>query len=570
MTTIDPVARALEILRGVQRVTSDSLLAPPIELTIALEDLGHDEAAASAELAQLDADAARLDLFEFVKQGWHVLEPFELEANWHHNAICKNVQGMLEEWLHRRDDKLFKMRWQKLLLNICPSSLKSRIIMVFAVAWMWLRCPAWQVLAVSANPANVTRDAEACRDLVTSRWYRETFGVTWTIRDDIDSKAKFATTAGGVRISRGLIAKFTGIHVDGILIDDPDDAHDVHSEAARRERAGKIEAISSRLNDKRHFVMIHAQQRVHVDDSTGALLARGGCLHASYPLEYHDELRRDTPFYTDPRTIEGENLHPLRFTPEVIAGILVEIGSYGFEAQYNQNPAPLEGGMFQRMWFRFFTIAGMRKGEMPRPKGCNAAAPIVIERKTSGSLDLDSLAISVDASFGSVTATASAVGLTLIGVKGTWRLVLEDRTKPRTFVETKLAIRELIRDAVAIFGTAVDRVLVEKKANGAAVIEDLELEFAGFIPLEVDGGKTSRAYAMSPAIEAGTVYVLDGASWLDEWITELCVFPNGKRDDRVDTLSQLMTYYRESTAQQKLAAKNAAFKAMASKMRSRR
>jgi predicted phage terminase large subunit-like protein len=549
-TNDDPVARALSILKGAQH-----------SLLNALEDLDEDEAKASAELAALDTDAARLDLFEFVQQGWHVLEPFELEATWHHDAICKNVQGMLEEWLHHRDDKLFKMRWHKLLLNICPSSLKSRIIMVFAVAWMWLRCPSFQWLCVSANPANVTRDAEACRDLVTSRWYRETFHVTWTIRDDIDAKAKFATTAGGVRISRGLIAKFTGIHVDGILIDDPDDAHDVHSEASRRERAGKIESISSRLNDKRYFVMVHAQQRVHVDDSTGDLLSRGGCLHASYPLEYKAEWRHDSPFFADPRAVEGENLHELRFTAEVISEARRELGTHGFEAQYNQNPAPLEGGMFQRQWFRFFRISGTQVGPFARPRGCSGDEAITLEHRDGGRLDLDDLAITVDATFGSVNDSASAVGLTVIGIKGVRRFVLEDRTKPMTFVETKVAIRQLLRDY-----PQVGRVLVEKKANGAAVIEDLELEFAGFIPLEVDGGKTSRAYAMSAAIEAGTVYLLEGSSWLDEWVAELCVFDHGKRDDRVDALSQLMAYFRESTAMQKLEAKNAAFKSLAARM----
>ena len=532
----------------------------------AIEELTALELAARDELAKLDAAVALQSLYEFVLQAWEVLEPMPLDPNWHIKAICDNVQGMFEEWLKRRDDPTYVMRWQKLLLNICPSTLKSRIIMVFAVAWMWLRCPTWSVLCVSANPANVTRDAEACRDLITSPWYVNTFGVTWRIRDDIDAKAKFVTTAGGKRISRGLIAKFTGIHVDAILVDDPDDAHDVHSEAARRERAGKIEAISSRLNDKRHFVMIVGQQRVHVDDATGDALSRGGWLQASYPLEYHADWRRDTPFYTDPRTIEGENLHPIRFTDEVIALTKLELGSAGFEAQYNQNPAPREGGMFKRGWFRYFRIDGQPMNPAwKRTIGANADPTKVLEHKANGTLDLDWMSITVDATFGSLKATASRVGLLAVGGKGPDRFLFADRTKSMTYTETKAAIAALMLEF-----PATTRILIENKANGAALIDELGAAFSGLIGLETDGGKESRAAAMSPAVESGCVYLLEGALYIDEFLAELCVFPHGKHDDRVDALSQLMNYFRESTDAMKLAAKNAAFAKMGNSLFMRR
>ena len=58
------------------------------------------------------------------------------------------------------------------------------------------------------------------------------------------------------------------------------------------------------------------------------------------------------------------------------------------------------------------------------------------------------------------------------------------------------------------------------------------------------------------------MYLLDGEPWLEEFIAELCVFPAGKRDDRVDSLSQLMTYFREGTDAQRLEAKNAAMRAL--------
>lgn len=535
----------------------------PLSIDEELELLEEEEKEAAAELAQLDADAASLELSEFVRQGWHVLEPYELEWNWHHEALCRNVQGMLEEWLKRKDDRSYVMRFHKLCINICPSSLKSRIIMVFAPAWIWLRCPTFAWLCVSANPANVTRDADACRDLITSKWYRETFNVTWTIREDINSKAKFKTTAGGERINRGLIAKFTGIHVDGILIDDPDDAKDVHSDAARKERSGKIEAISSRLNDKRHYIMIITQQRVHVDDCTGELLSRGGdMLQASYPVLYSSRLRRDSPFFTDPRSVDGENMHAERFTLKVLAEARVELGTHGFEAQYNQNPAPLDGGMFGRGWFRYFRIHGKEVGLFSRPKDTNTDDAVVLEVDANGRPKLDWLAISVDATFGGIKETNSAVGLLVVGGRGPKRYVFMDRTKQRTYIDTKKAIRQLLQDYPAALS-----VLIEKKANGAAIIEELSAEFSGLIGLEANEHYISRAYAMSPAIESGSIFLLDGEQWLEEFVGEICLFPNGTHDDRVDALSQLLAHFRADTDVMKLQARNEAFKVIAKQNR---
>jgi predicted phage terminase large subunit-like protein len=554
-----------------------------IDLVAARAQLEADEAAARLELAKLDRDAALLSLAEFVRQGWHVLEGVELEWSWHHDALCQNVQGLLEEWLRVRRERTqagrvarnkIRMRWQKLLINICPASLKSRIIMVFAVAWMWLRCPTWSVLCVSRNPANVNRDAEACRDLITSTWYTSTFGVTWKVRDDIDAKGKFKTTAGGERISKGLSSGFTGIHVDCHLLDDPDDAHEVQSEAERRHRAGKLESLSSRFNDKRYGVTILTQQRVHVDDATGVATEQGGWIVATYPLGMKAFTPCVTPFFTDPRTgAAGENLHADRFTPEVIHAAVLELGTAGFDAQYELNPAPAGGNLLKLAWFRYFRIAGVPVGGARRPGGdlafAGEAKAVDVDR--DGKLILDWLRISVDATFGSVSDTASAVSIQVIGGKAHERFVFHDDTKPRSFIDTCV---DLVGH-IAVWQTRVRcaiGVLVEKKANGAAVIEQLATQFSGLIPIEPEGGKEARASAISPEVESGCVYLLEGAEWLDAYLTgaeSVTVFPHGKRDDRMDALSQCLNHQRADLDAVRLAAKNAALLSLRSRLGAR-
>jgi predicted phage terminase large subunit-like protein len=72
------------------------------------------------------------------------------------------------------------------------------------------------------------------------------------------------------------------------------------------------------------------------------------------------------------------------------------------------------------------------------------------------------------------------------------------------------------------------RILVEDKANGSAVIEMLQDELDGIIAIEPEGGKEAARRACEPQIEAGNFYLPDGAPWIDSFVEEFALFPNGK------------------------------------------
>jgi predicted phage terminase large subunit-like protein len=80
--------------------------------------------------------------------------------------------------------------------------------------------------------------------------------------------------------------------------------------------------------------------------------------------------------------------------------------------------------------------------------------------------------------------------------------------------------------------------VVEDKANGPAVIEDLQATLSGLIAVNPEGGKEARAAVMEPQVEAGEWFLPDGASWVESFVDEYAVFPNGKYDDQVDAGSQ--------------------------------
>lgn len=100
--------------------------------------------------------------------------------------------------------------------------------------------------------------------------------------------------------------------------------------------------------------------------------------------------------------------------------------------------------------------------------------------------------------------------------------------------------------------------LVEKSANGPAIIDILKRELSGVIPITVSTSKITRAIAAQPALEGGNVYVPGRAApdtaagyqapdWVANLIEEAATFPNGKHDDQVDAFSQAMTWAQTKT-----------------------
>jgi hypothetical protein len=76
-------------------------------------------------------------------------------------------------------------------------------------------------------------------------------------------------------------------------------------------------------------------------------------------------------------------------------------------------------------------------------------------------------------------------------------------------------------------------------------------EITGLIEVTPEGGKMSRAAAVSPEVEAGNWYLPHPAvaAWAAEFIEECASFPNGAHDDQVDAWSQGGNYLRGRSPQ---------------------
>ena len=89
---------------------------------------------------------------------------------------------------------------------------------------------------------------------------------------------------------------------------------------------------------------------------------------------------------------------------------------------------------------------------------------------------------------------------------------------------------------------------VESARAGIGLIQLSIAEGHPLKPLKADKDKVTRATPLSVAYEAGKVYHLADASWLEPFELELVGFPVSKHDDQVDAVAYAWLLLQESPA----------------------
>jgi predicted phage terminase large subunit-like protein len=99
-----------------------------------------------------------------------------------------------------------------------------------------------------------------------------------------------------------------------------------------------------------------------------------------------------------------------------------------------------------------------------------------------------------------------------------------------------------LKSQVQMYGSARSIVKVEPKATGKTVVQSLrnssQLNISESKAPTTD--KESRLMAISPIIESRRVYLLNNAHWVDNFLEEVCQFPNSKNDDQADCMIMML------------------------------
>lgn len=476
-------------------------------------------------LQELDAAIARQSLADFIRLGWHVLEPTTpLLWNWHIDAVTLHLQTALEEWIERQDDTELHQRIQNLLINIPPGTAKSRIVSVFTPAWMWLRRPSWRAIFLSANPRVALRDSMYCRDVIESPWYQDWFKPSWQLRDDQNAKSLYYTSEGGFRYAAGFMSRITGDRADALFCDDPHDAEEVKSKTQREAVTDRWDsAIGNRVNDLRCSLRFIVMQRLHEEDLSGHVLKQSGWCHLRLPMRYEsaphctcpDCKRGETAIgWADPRTEDEELLFPDRFPEEVVAAEETRLGDDA-PGQLQQRPTSAEGGFFKPDKIQV----------LPAAPDCD----LVVRAWDLG---------------------ATKTGNWTVGAKvGRLRAYTDPRIRRyclihvERFRETTEIRDARIREIAVSDGRSVKiRLPEDPGAGGKSAAAYLVSLLAGFDveAKTVSGDKEVRARPLASQLNAGNLCMVEGA-WNAPFTSELRLFPKGANDDQVDAAADGFT-----------------------------
>ena len=478
---------------------------------------------------EIERRKASASLYEFVKQSWHVVEPgIPFIQSWHIEQICEHLEAITSGDI------------RKLLINIPPRHSKSTIVSVMWPIWEWLTDPSQKFLCASYSGNLSIRDNLKARRLIQSPWYQDRWGHMFELAGDQNAKARFENSATGYRLATSVGGTATGEGGSRLILDDPHGAQDAQSDTMRESALEWFDMVwSTRLNNPKKDAMVTVMQRLHERDISGHILEDiGGWEHICIPAEWDGKRRKTVLGPYDPRTVKGELICPERFGEAEITQLKQLLGAYGTAGQLQQDPTPSEGGILKTSFFAMWPHGSA----LPTFEYILQSYDCAFTEKTTG----DPTACTVWAMF------------THKGQRNAMLIDAWDEHLSYPDLRTR-AIKEwtteyggMTKDSPFSRARRPDRVLVEAKASGQSLLQDLRLAkvpAVGYNPGNAD--KVSRAHQTAPTLELGLIWIPESkknpgqhVSWAASFLKQVGKFPVAEHDDYVDTFTQAIIYLK--------------------------
>lgn len=451
------------------------------------------------------AELCRRSFYRFLQEFWEVVIPETPVYNWHIKYLCDELQ-YLNSFVVKRLPKPYD-----LVINVPPGSTKSTIVTQMYNAWVWTVDPSQRVIASSYAHALSLSHSIKTRDIINSDKYKALFPEI-ELKKDQQGKSDFRNTKGGQRFTTSTGGTVTGMHAHQIIVDDPINPQQSASDAERESANNFVTStLSSRKIDKLVTPTILVMQRLHEEDPTGVMISKKGkkIKHICLPAE----IKKGTkvlPEEVKENYVDGL-LDPIRLSREVLEEAQVDLGSYGYAGQYDQNPAPSEGGIFKKESFKiieweaeyanlvwFFTAdTAYTDDEKNDPSGYISYA-----RHRNDYII---------------------------------------RYAQTDFLEFPELCKALPAFALLHGYTRKSLIEIEPKASGKSLSQTLKritaMNVKEGIPPAKD--KVARANDSSPVVEAGRVKLIRGP-WNKDFIEQVCTFPNAAHDEYVDCLTMMI------------------------------
>lgn len=440
--------------------------------------------------------------YQFVVWCFRILFPNEkFEVNFHIELLCNLYQEEVERIIRKEEKE------KDIIVNIPPRSSKSLITSVFLLPWMWIRDATLPMISISFDEDLSLLNAQYSKDIINSPEFQELFGDRFQIRKDANSKGYFMNDKGGFRLSKTTGSNITGHKGVVIIVDDPQNPKTSESAVNRQATIDYYtRALYNRLTPINLGVRIIIMQRLHEEDLTGYLLKNNpdDYLHICLPATVSDKVN---PPQLAEKYQEGL-LDPIRLSAKTLQGFRKTLGERGYGGQYDQSPAPLEGGIWKRNWF-------------------DIISPLMLRRD----VDNEPITFYVDGAYTEKTEN-DPTGILTCFKQDNYLYILD-------FTEVWLDFPNLIKfllEYVQRFQYSQrSRIVIEPKASGKSIVQQLRstsnLNVVESPPPTDD--KITRANSVAPTIEGHRVRLVDG-TYVTNYIEKVATFPNASHDEAVD------------------------------------
>mgnify|MGYP003134271918 FL=1 len=422
---------------------------------------------------------------------------------------------------------------RRLMVFLPPRSSKSVICSKLFPAWYMGRHPNHEILSVSHSDQLSSDFGRAVRDLVGNEMFQTIFPEV-KLRSDVRSAGKWQTNHNGVYVAAGVKTQIAGRGAHVAILDDVMSEEDAFSAAGRRYIKEWFPAgLRTRLMPSGSIVIINT--RYHEDDICGWLLDNEKNASTSEEILHPWEVIK-IPAWLDEESSElldlpvGSSYFP-EWKPEHVLKLdELEIkrhnGSRYWQSLYMQDPTPAEGGIIKKGWFQ--------RWPHDDPPECE----FIIQTMDTAFSAKTTADYSVMQTWGIFeTVEVDSVGKERILPQ----LILLGNVRGRfEYPELRFTAQEEYEKH------SPDAIMIEKKASGQSLIQDLRRAGLPVLEFTPDRDKVSRANAATPFLESGRVWLPENKEWTFDLIEEAISFPNARYDDQVDAMVMAVLYMRDS------------------------
>lgn len=461
----------------------------------------------------------REDLRAFIERCFYELhQGMRFQSSWYLELIASKLMDVAGG------------RTQRLIITLPPRSLKSISVSIAFTAWVLGRDPTRRLVCASYGQDLATSLAQDTRRILQSHWYQALFSATRLTgsRPNVDD---LRTTRGGGRMATSVGGALTGRGGDILIVDDPTKPDEALSDAQRESANAWFQhTLRSRLNDPATGAIVIVMQRQHMQDLVGFVLEQGETWEVvelpaiATALQSYQYRVLGYPV-THVRPV-GDVLDPVRFPGELLNELRQVLGSFHFEAQFQQAPVPMGGALIKTAWLQRYA-----SGDLPKAFGTVVQSWDTAQKAT----ELSDYSV-----------------CTTWGIDKGKAYLLSVYREKLEYPALKRAVQRQVQQ------WKPHKILIEDHASGTALVQELKREgLWQVVAVKPKGDKVMRVAAHSAMIEGGIVRFPSEAPWWAEYEAELTSFPKAKHDDQVDSTSQaldwisthlqepaIITYYR--------------------------